>query len=132
MDLIINEKFVQLKNLLIDGFYKPFETSLDSLSNEELIYFAYFGSSTFKSSQKKEYYYHKLIGEVIHNLVSRKAFSGTINSDRNKKVLEKAFGQLANSFEAAFNNGFWIDVEKFGRCFLFCDLGHPLHISDQF
>lgn len=126
MDLIINNKFVQLKNLLIDGLYEKFETNLDSLSNEELIYFAYFGSSTFKSSQKKEYYYHKLIGEVIHNLVSRKAFNGTISSDRNKKVLENAFGQLANSFETAFNSGFWIDVEKFGRCLI----GYP-DIDDE-
>lgn len=109
------EKYIKLRQLLIDGKYNLFENYLSKLEFDELIEFSHYAYENHNNKKDflENYYGIKLFGEMIYLITTKNLIAISIDKSELSKFRELLFRGLASATEKSFQLGYYNDAEKY-------------------
>lgn len=109
------EKYIKLRQLLIDGEYDLFEDNLSKLEFDELIEFSHYAYENYgnKKDFLENYYGIKLLGEMTYLITTKKLITINLGNSDLAKFKEFIFRGLACATEKSFQLGYYNDAEKY-------------------
>lgn len=128
---LFDKKYLELKQLLIDGKVQEFEQKLDLLEFDELFEFGNFSEQTYQGKDfLSDYFGIKVLGEISY-LVATKEIIVFANKNFNPdNFINITFNTLAFATEKLFDLGYYTDVAKYSLILLeYPDLNKEFKIS---
>lgn len=115
-EIILAEKYIQLKQLLVDGKTDQFELEIDQLNPNELFEFIFFARETYKGDFETDYYGIKILGEFAFQFSTKNALR--LLPDKTFQNLDENFFRiifqtLAYAAHKTFDLKYYSDTEKF-------------------
>lgn len=109
------EKYIKLRQLLIDGKYNLFENDLSKLEFDELIEFSHYAYEKYDNKKDflENYYGIKLFGEMTYLITTKKLIAINLSKSELTKLRELIFRGLASATEKSFQLGYYNDAEKY-------------------
>lgn len=109
------EKYIKLRQLLIDGKYNLFENDLSKLEFDELIEFSHYAYEKYDNKKDflENYYGIKLFGETTYLITTKNLITINISESELTKLRELIFRGLASATEKSFQLGYYNDAEKY-------------------
>lgn len=126
------EKYIKLKQLLIDGKYNLFENDLSKLEFDELIEFSHYAYENYDNKKDflENYYGIKLFGEMTYLITTKKLIAINIGKSELTKFKELIFRGLASATEKSFQLGYYNDAEKYALSIInFHEIDNDAYLS---
>ena len=126
------EKYIKLRQLLIDGKYDLFENDLSKLEFDELIEFSHYAYENYNNKKDflENYYGIKLFGEMTYLITSNNLIAISIDKSELSKFRELIFRGLASATEKSFQLGYYNDAEKYALSIInFHEIDNDTYLS---
>ncbi|OHE09663.1 MAG: hypothetical protein A2513_10095 [Sulfurimonas sp. RIFOXYD12_FULL_33_39] len=126
------EKYIKLKQLLIDGKYNLFENDLSKLEFDELIEFSHCAYENYDNKKDflENYYGIKLLGEITYLITTKKLITINLGKSELNKFRELIFRGLASATEKSFQLGYYNDAEKYALSIInFHEIDNDIYLS---
>lgn len=112
--IILKQRYVYLKQLLIDGRTNDFDSELAKLKFNELLEFGLFCQKTYKGNDfLNDYFGIKILGEVTYLITKRNLIVLNPKEFDEQKFWELTFSGIASAAQKSFDLGFYNDAEKY-------------------
>lgn len=115
LSLILDKKYIQLKQILIDGQGDKFEEEISKFQFDELLEFAYYAFKTYKGNDfTKDYFGIKILGELTYLCSTRELLVFNSSNFEEDKFWDLIFRGLGHASQTALNLGYYRDSERYG------------------
>lgn len=113
--IILEKKYIHLKQLLIDGQIELFEIETAQLQFDELLEFSYYAFKSYSGQNFLEDYYGvKILGELTYLTTIQDIIVLNPKSFEEEKFRELIFKGLASAAHKSLDLGYFKDAEKYG------------------
>lgn len=113
--IILERKYIQLKQCLVDGKIELFEKEIAKLQFDELMEFSNYAYANYKGNDFLEDYYGiKVLGELTYLISTREILVLNPEKFEQDKFWDLVYIGLVSAAHHASDLGYYQDAEKYG------------------